>query len=170
MKTQLFSSILLSLALMFLVGCAQAAQSGEIAPLAPSPTSLEQLVKTEPGQPTETPMIEPAPADSGGPVQLMMPASRDVVDDELVSRAKADLAGRLGIPPDQVTLISVVNMEFTAQAFFCQTVKERITRDVPAEIISGQIILLAAGGEKYEYHVDENNLILCRRPQNQLRS
>lgn len=168
MTIHLFSRMLLSLTLLALASCAQAGQYDDL-PTNESPaTEPVQPETLAPEQPSETPAIEAQPVDLGKPAQPIMPRAKDM-DDELITRAKADLANRLGVTVDQVELISALKTVFTAQAFFCQTVKERITRDAPPETIEGQFILLAAAGKKYEYHANDTNLVFCHRPQNILR-
>ena len=83
-------------------------------------------------------------------------------EDATVQRARLDLSHRLGIPIDEITVSTVLGQEFSAQAFQCQKVKERITRDENPAVIFGKAILLVAGGQKYLYHADGQQVIFCR--------
>jgi hypothetical protein len=88
--------------------------------------------------------------------------SQDWDADEAVKLAKQDLAQRLGIPIEEITVSAVLGQEFSAQAFQCQIAKERIARDESPQIISGQAILLIVGGHQYEYHANGLQVIFCR--------
>jgi len=162
------SKLMLGLVLLALAGCAQSDGWDDLPPLAPSPTGAGQPVIQEPASVSPTPGTRVSPKMPDATAQITLPSAQNLAEDEYSSQAKADLANRLGVPVEDVTVISVLHMEFSAQAFFCQMVKERISRDAPPEIIEGQLILLAASGEKYEYHANDNNLIFCRQ-QNKFR-
>ena len=82
---------------------------------------------------------------------------------ETVELAKEDLARRLGIPADNVAVIAVLRQEFPSDAFYCRTTKERISRDEPPVIVSGESILLSAAGRTYEYHASDQTVIFCRQ-------
>jgi hypothetical protein len=95
------------------------------------------------------------------PSRLSFPPDWDA--DEAVKLAKQDLAQRLGISIEEITVSAVLGQEFSAQAFQCQIAKERITRDESPQIISGQAILLIVGGHQYEYHANGLQVIFCRK-------
>jgi len=82
---------------------------------------------------------------------------------EIVELAKVDLAHRLGVPVDGVAVVAVVRQEFTTDAFYCQVTKGRVARDEPPALVSGESIVLSAGGRKYEYHAHDQTVIYCRR-------
>lgn len=168
MRIQRIAYLLLSLTLAVAASCAQPSDFDELPPLAPSPTGAGQPVKLESASATLTPAKRVLPTVPSATAQITLPSMQDLAVDEFASQAKVDLADRLGVPVEDVTVISVLHLEFSAQAFYCQMVKERISRDAPPEILEGQLILLAAAGEKYEYHANQDNLIFCRQ-QNKIR-
>lgn len=100
---------------------------------------------------------------TSAPVQRTLAPLQNAITDLSVSRAMQDLAQRSGVSVEEVSLVSVLQMEFTAQAFYCQKVKERIGREAPPEVIEGQVILLAIAGEKFEYHASGKEIIFCSR-------
>jgi hypothetical protein len=81
---------------------------------------------------------------------------------ETVRLAREDLAKRLGIAADSITVAAVIGQEFSADAFHCQGAKERIARDVTPAVIPGLSILLSASGQQYEYHASGEMIIFCR--------
>jgi len=82
---------------------------------------------------------------------------------ETVEFAKQDLARRLGISADGITVVAILRQEFPADAFHCRTTKGRISRDESPAIVSGESILLSAGGRTYEYHASGQTVIFCRQ-------
>ena len=81
---------------------------------------------------------------------------------ESVKLAKQDLAQRLGVSVDSITVVAVIGQDFSTDAFYCRTTKERIARDPAPELISGQTILLSTSGHRYEYHASGQTVIFCR--------
>jgi hypothetical protein len=81
---------------------------------------------------------------------------------ESVRRAKEDLAQRLGVSADSVTVGAVIGLEFSVDAFNCRTSKEQIAREESPSVVSGQTILLSASGRRYEYHASGQTVIFCR--------
>jgi hypothetical protein len=82
---------------------------------------------------------------------------------ESIALAKDDLAQRLGIPSDSITVVAVISQEFPANTFYCQTSKERISREESVVEIVGKTILLNAAGHRYEYHASGQTVVFCRR-------
>lgn len=80
----------------------------------------------------------------------------------IVARAKQDLAQRLSVSVDDVTFLTVFGQEFSADAFYCRTTKERIAREESPQVISGLSIFLSAAGRRYEYHASDQTVIFCR--------
>jgi hypothetical protein len=95
---------------------------------------------------------------SGTPV----PALLDPGLQSLVKQAKEDLAQRLGVSVDSITVGAVIGQEFSTDAFYCRTTKDRIARDESPAAVSGQTILLSASGRRYEYHASGQTVIFCR--------
>ena len=81
---------------------------------------------------------------------------------ERSSRARQDLASRLGLSAEDITISAVLGQEFTAEAFYCSSSKDRIARDEPQASISGFIILLKVREYRYEYHASGDEVIFCR--------
>jgi len=77
--------------------------------------------------------------------------------------ARKDLAQRLGIPVEEISVLSVIGQEFSKIAFYCQNSKDRIAKVEPEIVISGNVILLEARGNRYEYHVSSQEVVYCRR-------
>jgi hypothetical protein len=89
--------------------------------------------------------------------------SQDPAQADAIARAKLDLAQRLGVSVETITVSLVIGGEFSNEAFYCQAAKERTARDVSPVVIMGQRILLTAGGRKYEYHASDQQVIFCRQ-------
>ena len=81
---------------------------------------------------------------------------------ESVEFARQNLAERLGLPVDSISVATVIGQEFTPNGFYCQTTKDRIAKDDTPATISGWSILLSASGHRYEYHASGQTLIFCR--------
>jgi hypothetical protein len=81
---------------------------------------------------------------------------------ETVQSAIKDLAQRLGLSVDDVTVLSVIGQEYSADAFYCRTAKGRIAKEEPPQLISGETILLEARGNRYEYHASDPLVVFCR--------
>lgn len=82
--------------------------------------------------------------------------------ESLIEKAKEDLAQRLGISVDSVMVVAVIGQEFSTDAFYCRTSKERIAKEEPPLVVSGQSILLRAVGRQYEYHASDQMVVFCR--------
>jgi hypothetical protein len=81
---------------------------------------------------------------------------------EGVQLAKEDLARRLGVSVESITVDAVIGQEFSTEAFYCRTTKDRIARDESPAVISGESILLSASGRRYEYHANGPTVVFCR--------
>lgn len=79
-----------------------------------------------------------------------------------IETARQDLAQRLGVSIDSITVVAVIGQEFSADAFYCQVTKERIAKEESPQEVSGQSILLSASGRRYEYHASGQTVIFCR--------
>jgi hypothetical protein len=76
--------------------------------------------------------------------------------DEAVSRARADLAGRLGISESEIKLEGAEEADFPDGALGAP-----IDDEMSAMMItSGWRLRLGAGGKKYEYRADRNQVRL----------
>jgi hypothetical protein len=92
--------------------------------------------------------------------QVLLPFGDDAADN--VKMAKQDLAKRLGISVDGITATGVIGQEFSINAFYCRTAKDRIAKEDAPAAISGFVILLSASGQRYEYHASGQTVIFCR--------
>ena len=81
---------------------------------------------------------------------------------QIVIQAREDLARRLGVSVDNVTVDAVIGQEFSIDAFHCRTSKDRIAGDESPQVVSGQSILLNASAHRYEYHASGQTVIFCR--------
>jgi hypothetical protein len=81
---------------------------------------------------------------------------------ESVRLAKEDLARRLRVSADEITVVAVIGGEFSTDAFYCRTTKGRIAKDTSPEVISGVTILLSAARGRYEYHANDQTVVFCR--------
>jgi len=82
---------------------------------------------------------------------------------EAVGLATADMAQRLGISSEDVSLVATIGQEFSADAFYCRATKEGFTKDEPRRVYSGVTILLEAAGRRYEYHASDQEVVFCRQ-------
>ena len=95
-----------------------------------------------------------------GGTQVQVPSGDEW--SESVELARQDLAHRLGVPVDGVTAAAVIGQEFSTDAFYCRTKKDRIAKDEPPAVITGFIILLHVSGRRYEYHASGPTVLFCR--------
>ncbi len=167
MKAQwILPACLILIVLALQAGCASAsplaAEQSTSGPASQAPTMTAVIA----GEPTGT---QPAPIIP----TLVKTETKTVNDTQVetpsgsessagVTAARQDLARRLGIAVDGIKVSAVIGQEFTMEAFTCQTAKERVSKDPPAEVISGLVILLDAAGRRYEYHASGQTVIFCR--------
>jgi hypothetical protein len=87
-------------------------------------------------------------------------ALREMVSPEkAIVSAQEDLARRLGIAVEEVTVLSVVGDEFPASNLGCPCPK---CPEVPIPaIVTGQRITLAAQGKNYEYRARRSMVVFC---------
>ena len=82
-----------------------------------------------------------------------------VSPDKAIGSAQEDLAGRLGIPVGDVTVVSVVGDEFPASNLGCPCPK---CPDLPIPaLVTGQRMTLAAQGKNYEYRARRGMVVFC---------
>jgi hypothetical protein len=82
---------------------------------------------------------------------------------ESVKLARLDLAQRLAVSVESITVTAVIGQEFSANAFYCRATKDRIAKDESSNQISGFSILLNASGRRYEYHAGGQRVTFCRQ-------
>ena len=114
-------------------------QGGAVVPISPTPVTVEN--------------------EALGGTQVQ-PPFRDE-SSESVKLARQLLAQRLGVSVDGVTVAAVIGQEFSTDAFYCRSTKERIAKEPPA-VMTGYAILLHASGRRYEYHASGQTVLFCR--------
>ena len=159
-------------------------EAGEAAPAAPLRSEPMPAVPAATAAPESLPAAEPAVTaeataelrmEIGEPVQGVEPASPvpaqepDMPADLSVQSAPEEeaplaaaiqnLSDQTGLPPEQVTLVSIEAVEWSDTSLGCPQ-----EGYMYAQVITpGYRIILAAGGDQYEYHTDEGtNLVLCQ--------
>jgi hypothetical protein len=126
------------------------------------PGSSSTPPTTEPSTPSTatTPAsfsVEPLPPSSsasgslpGSPIDPTLP---------LVTAAVEDLAGRLGIEPDAVTVVAAQAVTWSDGSLGCPEPGMMYTQ----VLVDGTLVVLEAGGRRYEYHGGDP-LSLCENP------
>lgn len=96
----------------------------------------------------------PVPPPAGAPIPADAAAQ--------IAQARQDLAQRLGVAVESVTVATVIGQDFTSEAFYCSKTTGRIARDDNPAAILGQTILLNVSGRRYEYHASDQAVVFCR--------
>jgi hypothetical protein len=76
-----------------------------------------------------------------------------------IEKARRDLAARLRLDLESVQFIQLSLDEFPADTLGCLG-PDVTPRPIPA-IVSGQVILLEAGGLRYTYHARREQVVFC---------
>ncbi len=82
---------------------------------------------------------------------------RDPVAAEFTLQARDDLAARLGLSVDEILLVSAEAVEWPDSSMGCP----QEGMDYAQVMVPGYLIVLAAGGQTYEYHTDYQQIFLC---------
>ncbi len=79
--------------------------------------------------------------------------------EETVAAAIAHLSEQTGIPPEQITLVSIEAMDWSDTSLGCPQ-----EGYMYAQVITpGYLLLLEAQGQQYKYHTDKaTNVVLCQ--------
>lgn len=165
-----------------LVGCGPAVFSppsdANATPYSQSPTT-PVVASTATREPISTSGSEPSQPGSGTPLGTVIPLFPAHIPTEKrpmsstplalpsesiesVKLAKQDLAKRLDVSADDITVATVIGQEFSTDAFYCRTTKNRISKDESPAVISGVSILLSVSGRRYEYHANDQMVVFCR--------
>ena len=152
---------------MGISGCAQVPSRSDASPItAPSNTAQPAGLRTAtPPAFTATPAENSLIASQPSP-QIVTPGLNDLLvptQKETVESARKDLAQRLGLSVADISVLSVISLEFSPEAFYCRTAKGRIAKEESTQVINGESILLAAQGNRYEYHASPPLVIFCRQ-------
>jgi hypothetical protein len=119
------------------------------APDSISPSKTPKITKTQemvisPTEGNTTPMIQPMPTSSNYSLQ------------NLIEKAKDDLAQRLSIPITQINLIEALEVEWSDSSLGCPQPDMFYTQ----VITPGYRILLEANARVYEYHSNRDTYVI----------
>jgi hypothetical protein len=150
---------LLLVAVLGAVGCGR--QPTAAATLAaPTPPIATRTRGVEPAVPSSTsPSFQAAPS---GATPARTPAAQEMTPPEaqaVVRLAEEDLAGRLGLEPDQIELVSVQAVEWSDTSLGCPQ-----PGMMYAQVITpGYRVTLEAEGQTYDYHTNQSDhVVLCQ--------
>jgi hypothetical protein len=82
---------------------------------------------------------------------------RDPIVAEFTEQARNDLAGRLGIPVGEIVLVRSEAIDWSDSSLGCPQEGEEYIQ----AITTGYRIVMAVGDTYYEYHTDQQRMILC---------
>jgi hypothetical protein len=135
-----------------------ACQPAESSPLAPPDLESENTV---PGPtPEGTHAQPPNPLLTRENTAIAPAITPDAAAPKMVNLVKENLAQRLGIPVEQITLVEVRPAVWRDASLGCpRPAIDYIPMETP-----GYKIVLEAGGQMYTYHTDEHRrFVLCNR-------
>ena len=154
-----------TLAMILLTGAATACSAME--PMAdmgltatPTATATSAAPSpTDPPAPTGAPIASPSPATtSTAPPPVAPEKPIALAPEPQITLALADLSERLGIPLDEIQVVSVESVQWRDASLGCPD-----PGLVYAQVVTrGFLGLLEAGGEQYVYHTDAGRTVtLC---------
>ena len=82
-----------------------------------------------------------------------------VKETSLVEKARKDLAQRLGISEEKISLKSIESVEWPDTSLGCPEEGKMYAQVV----LPGYKIVLEANGKSYEYHAGGNDLVFCQK-------
>jgi len=160
--------VLSSLLFPLLLAACQGFQPGTELQTAVTPSAgneaARQATATQASPPTKIPLnrLEARETEALVTIQppfyitaIPNPQGRDVVE-----VAVEDLAGRLGLDPSEIEVVSVDSDELPAKTLGCSTKNQPGAPVLPA-FVSGKIIRLRAGEQIYEYHASGLQVVYC---------
>ena len=164
MKHKCIAVLIGGLILTSMVSC------GPGAPLAPGDTGIippatKPATVAEPTEPQRGTVVPISPSQVITENKTMSGQVQPLLGDESTESAKLakqDLAQKLGVSVDSITVVAVIGLEFSTDAFYCRATKDRIAKDESPAAMSGWSILLSASGHRYEYHASGPTVIFCR--------
>jgi hypothetical protein len=128
---------------IFIVGC----QSNTVDTETPLEDLASPVAPPTQGDITQMPTSLPTPADTG--IQ------------NLIEKAKEDLAQRLAVSANEINLVEATSVTWPDSSLGCPQ-KGMVYTQV---LTSGYLILLEANGNMYEYHANRNTyVIFCENP------
>lgn len=157
MSQSWFRIILLGSFALPLATCNQAVPPTLPNEILPQPVATLPNVDTQ----TEPAIVSPFQESEKDDTQMTQPTPPSGLE-SLTEKAKEDLAQRLGISVDSITVVAVIGQEFSSDAFYCHSTKERIAKEEAPQVITGQSILLSSSERRYEYHVSGQMVVFCQ--------
>jgi len=166
--------VVVAAALTLAVGCAAptAPSAAATAPVQPPatagptsvapPTAVPTGTATASGPaPTPTAGRPTTPTATGRPTMTEPAASLPPEGEQLLQRAKQEVAERAGVAPADVSVVQIESVEWRDSSLGCP----QPGRAYSQVITPGYRFVLQAGGQSYEYHSDlASRLVLCRPP------
>ena len=138
------------------LGACQPAESTPLIPGGPEaqPVTPGMTPESLPAQPSN-PLLTPEDTDMPSPI------TPDAVSQKMVTLVKENLAQKLGIPVEQITLSEVKPVVWRDASLGCpKPAIDYIQVETP-----GFNILLDAGGQTYNYHTNQSNrFVIWNRP------
>lgn len=115
--------------------------------------------------PAPAPETEPAPVidATASPIQIpVTPPVEDTVLQTFITQATEDLANRLGVDVDKITLLEARSVNWRDSSLGCPQPDMMY-----AQVITpGYLLLLDVDGAIYEYHADKRSTVLyCETPE-----
>jgi hypothetical protein len=151
-------------------GCSQATLLPDAYPITAPPATAQPAGIHTPAPGLASPAFTATPVENSTIIstlsETVAPGLKELLlqtQKETVESARKDLAQRLGLSVDDISVLSVIGLEFSPEAFYCRTAKGRIAKEESPQVISGETILLAAQGDRYEYHASHPLVIFCRQ-------
>lgn len=127
-----------------------------------SPPAAGETVRSENLTPEEA--VSPAPTTAGDGEHMtpqMDPPSNPAIDD-LIDKAVQDLSERLGIEPDEITLVEAREVVWSNASLGCPQ-PGMAYADV---LTSGYLIILNANNFEFEYHAGKKSEVFyCQNPE-----
>src|SRR5262245_43802731 len=137
--------------LLFTAGCGQITAPDTASTATPSSPRTIQAAWTpgtalSPTQGSATQMVQP------------LPTSPTSGAENLIEKAKQDLAQRLSVPVDEISLVEVIEMEWADSSLGCPE-PDMMYLQV---ITPSYRILLESNAQVYEYHTNKiSNMVYC---------
>jgi hypothetical protein len=146
-------SLVVTAALLLIAACGDGAGS-------PAATDTVPVVSDRPADDSVSSSTgAPLAADGRSPVSETVPA--EIAAAPAVQAAVADLASRQGVGRDQVDVVEVREVTWRDGSLGCPQPGMNYTQ----ALVDGQLVVLAIGGKRFEYHGGPNRpLFLCRDP------
>ena len=146
--------LLLCLAVGLLAACSPSSSAGEVEQpamteeIGAAPTPRQGVVAVPTGESAGSQPVEAAP---------LQPGDYDAAAEPLVQQALDDLEQRLGVPLDQISIVSVNAVVWPDGSLGCAQPGQAYTQAT----VPGYQIGLSYQGQVYNYHTDAKHAFLC---------